>query len=132
MMMTGKPGCLALTACSSSRPDSPGMRISETRTCGVLFSSASIASRALEKLLVARFSRASAFSNTQRIDSSSSTIQIGFICLSHTAPLALPCWTTADVSWQWYQYPEVRTSRPADAFDHTHMLLHEGLRQSQP
>ena len=32
-----------------------------------------------EKLRVARFSRANAFSSTQRIDSSSSTIQIGFI-----------------------------------------------------
>jgi hypothetical protein len=38
-----------------------------------------MASRALEKLCVARFSRARAFSRTQRIDSSSSTIQIGFI-----------------------------------------------------
>ena len=43
---------------------------------------ASIASRALEKLRVANSSRASAFSSTQRMDLSSSTIQIGFIVLS--------------------------------------------------
>ena len=79
MTMTGKPGCCALTNCKSSSPDSPGMRISETSTWGVEVLSASTVSLTLAKLRVARFSRARAFSSTQRIDSSSSTIQIGFI-----------------------------------------------------
>ena len=35
MTITGKPGCCAFTNCKSSSPDSPGIRISETRTWGV-------------------------------------------------------------------------------------------------
>jgi hypothetical protein len=54
-------GVLALMVCSSSRPEAPGMRMSDTSTCGVPFCRAAIASRALEKLCVARFSRARAF-----------------------------------------------------------------------
>ena len=92
IMMTGKPGKRDLTVCSNSRPEAPGMRMSETSTCGVSSSSAAMASRALAKLLVARFSRARAFSSTQRIDSSSSTIQIGFISV------CVPQW----ISWVGY------------------------------
>jgi hypothetical protein len=73
-------GMLFLDGCSRSRPDSPGMRMSDTSTCGVSLSKRGqrVASVG-EKLRVARFSRARAFSSTQRIDASSSTIQIGFM-----------------------------------------------------
>jgi hypothetical protein len=55
------------------------MRISETRTSGESPESASSASCAEEKELNAMPSRLSAFSITQRIDRSSSTIQTGFM-----------------------------------------------------
>src|SRR5258707_662872 len=54
------------------------MRISLTTTRGVSVSSASSASRAEENVRCAMLSRASAFSNTQRIERSSSTIHTGF------------------------------------------------------
>ena len=83
MMMTGKPGCLALTFSKSSRPEPPGIRISLTRICGpsssALLSSAAKTSRELEKLRVGSCSRNRAFSKTNRMDWSSSTIQIGFM-----------------------------------------------------
>src|SRR5471032_1356690 len=136
MIITGKPGKRDLTSCSKSSPESPGMRMSDTSTCGVSTSSAAIASRALEKLLVTRFSLASAFSSTQRIDSSSSTIQIGF--MSYVYPAIWIVYQGSGTGpagarlWQGQQDAEVRVSRPALAFDHAHVLLHEGLRQSQP
>ena len=34
MMMTGTAGCRVFTSCSSSRPDCPGIRMSESSTCG--------------------------------------------------------------------------------------------------
>ncbi len=88
--MTGRPGCRPRTFSSSCRPEPPGMRISLTRTCGPWWvgspaatsASASSTSRACVKLRVGRFSRASAFSRTKRIEGSSSTIQIGFMCSS--------------------------------------------------
>src|SRR5438046_7208181 len=73
--MTGTAGCRCLTACSSSSPESPGMRISETRTSGAPPESASSASCAEENELKAMPSRLSAFSITQRMERSSSTIQ---------------------------------------------------------
>ena len=83
MMMTGKPGSLALTFSSSSNPDPPGMRMSLTRICGPssspMLSSAASTSRGLEKLRLGRCSRSKAFSSTNRMDWSSSTIQIGFM-----------------------------------------------------
>ncbi len=79
MMMTGSPGTRSRTVCSNSSPEPPGMRMSDTSTCGLSWSSALAASRTFAKLRVAKFSRARAFSSTQRIDWSSSTIQIGFI-----------------------------------------------------
>ena len=60
-------------------PDCPGMRMSEIRTCGAPPASASSASRAVAKELNAMPSRLSAFSNTQRMERSSSTIQTGFM-----------------------------------------------------
>ena len=55
------------------------MRMSLTTTCGVSVLSAASASCAEAKVLNAMFSRVSAFSNTQRIERSSSMIQTGFI-----------------------------------------------------
>ena len=59
------------------------MRMSLTRICGpsasVATSSAANTSRGLVKLRVGRPSRSKAFSSTNRMDWSSSTIQIGFI-----------------------------------------------------
>src|SRR5882762_4231497 len=65
--MTGTAGCRCFTVCSSSSPESPGMRISETRTSGALPESASSASCAEENELKAMPSRLSAFSITQRL-----------------------------------------------------------------
>ena len=79
MMMTGTSGCRSLIFCSSSSPDPPGMRMSLTTTCGVDAPSAPSASCAEENILNAMSSRASAFSNTQRMERSSSMIQTGFM-----------------------------------------------------
>ena len=77
--MTGTAGWRCFTAFRSSRPDSPGIRISDTSTSGESSESASSASCAEENELKAMPSRLSAFSITQRIDRSSSTIQTGFM-----------------------------------------------------
>ena len=79
MMMTGSAGSLALTLASSSKPEPPGMRMSETSTCGLSSSSAASTSRALLKVRTGKPSRASAFSSTKRIEWSSSTTQMDFI-----------------------------------------------------
>ena len=79
MMITGRPGRRSLTLASSSIPEPPGMRMSDTSTCGAASSSAASTSRALVKLRTASPSRASAFSSTKRMEWSSSTIQIGFM-----------------------------------------------------
>jgi len=55
------------------------MRMSETRTCGGPLRKACSASSADENELKAMPSRPSAFSNTQRMERSSSTIQTGFM-----------------------------------------------------
>ena len=79
MMMTGRSRCLALIFASSSMPEPPGIRMSDTSTCGASSSSAASTSRALVKLRTTNSSRVSAFSSTKRIDWSSSTIQMGFM-----------------------------------------------------
>ena len=79
MMITGRVACSVFARCNSLSPDSPGMRISLTTTCGVSVSRATSASCAEGKVLNAIFSRVSAFSKTQRIERSSSMIQTGFI-----------------------------------------------------
>jgi hypothetical protein len=81
MMITGMPGKRVLTFCSNDNPDSPGMRMSETSTCGggAPASSVARASAAEPKLLKAISSRAKAFSKTQRMERSSSMIQTGFM-----------------------------------------------------
>ena len=65
-----------------SKPDSLGMRMSLTTTCGCSCSKALIASATDEKVLNSRSVRDRAFSKTQRIDLSSSIIQIGFMRFS--------------------------------------------------
>ena len=82
MMMTGICGCRSFTLLKSAMPDSPGMRMSDTSTCGSLTASACITSYAVANVLYGMPSRASAFSRTQRIERSSSTI--------HTALLPSP------------------------------------------
>ena len=68
MMMTGSSRCLALILLSRSIPEPPGMRMSETSTCGSSSSSAASTSRELVKLRTANSSRVRAFSSTKRID----------------------------------------------------------------
>ncbi len=79
MMMTGRPGRRSLTLLSRSMPEPPGMRMSDTSTCGSSSLSAISTSRGLVKLRTGSSSRASAFSSTNRMDWSSSTIQMGFM-----------------------------------------------------
>ena len=68
MMMTGSSLCLALILLSSSMPEPPGMRMSETSTCGSSSSSAASTSREFVKLRTANSSRVNAFSSTNRMD----------------------------------------------------------------
>ncbi len=81
MMITGSCGWAAFTFCSRSRPDSPGMRMSESITAGgwLVCSRVSSASLAELKLRKGMSSRLSAFSRTQRMERSSSMIQTLFI-----------------------------------------------------
>ncbi len=80
MTITGTAGWRCFTALSSSSPERPGMRMSDTSTSGESSSdSASSASCAEENELYAMPSRLSAFSITQRMERSSSTIQTGFM-----------------------------------------------------
>ncbi len=44
MMMTGRCGYCSFTLLSSTSPDSPGMRMSDTITCGWVWASACITS----------------------------------------------------------------------------------------
>ena len=80
-MMTGSCGYRVLARCNSPSPDSPGMRMSETSTFGGsgAVSRAVSASLADAKLRYEMFSRLRAFSITQRMERSSSTIQTVFI-----------------------------------------------------
>src|SRR4051812_27508582 len=116
MMMTGRPGRRSFTLVSSSMPEPPGMRMSDTSTCGASSSRAASTSFGLVKLRTAKSSRASAFSSTKRMDWSSSTIQMGFIRYLR----------------QRDHDPEDRLAGHAVAFDHALVLLHERLRQREP
>src|SRR5690349_6673388 len=122
MMMTGKLACSAFARCSSSSPDSPGMRMSLTMTWGVSVSSAAIASCADENVLNAMSSRVSAFSNTQRIERSSSMIQTGFITSSSCRRRLV----------HRQQDGEYGVAGRALAMDDAGVLVHESLRQSKP
>ena len=75
MMMTGTLGRRSFSACSSSRPDTPGMRMSDSTALGWLRSSSRSASLAELKVMHGISSRSSAFSSTQRMERSSSMIQ---------------------------------------------------------
>ncbi|CFN80240.1 Uncharacterised protein [Bordetella pertussis] len=88
MTITGSPGLRSLIWRSSSSPSPPGMRMSDTSTDGTSAASACRTSAAREKLRVAMPARARAFSSTQRIAWSSSTIQTGFIKVG--APSVIP------------------------------------------
>ena len=80
--MTGISGYFCFISARKSSPEPLGMRMSLTTTCGCSWFSAFSASGTDEKVLNSKSVRASAFSNTQRIDLSSSKIQIGFILFS--------------------------------------------------
>ena len=84
MMMTGMCGKRALIFESSDSPDSPGMRMSDTSTRGggPASSSAASTSAAELKLRQGISSRVRAFSRTQRIERSSSTIQTAFMSVA--------------------------------------------------
>src|SRR5262245_45810916 len=116
MMRAGRSGKRCFTFCSRASPEVPGMRMSETSTWGApLESRASIASFACAKVLKGMPSRASAFSNTQRMERSSSMTQTGLI----------------DPSAKRQHYAETGPSRLAFALDHALVLLDEGLRKRQ-
>src|SRR5574343_348621 len=124
MMMTGSAGSRALTLASSSSPEPPGMRMSDTSTCGVSSSRAASMSRALLKLRTGSPSRARAFSSTKRIEWSSSTTQMDFIrFLGRAGGLV--------TSGQWQCDSEVRQARLALAIDHALVLLGDRLRERE-
>src|SRR6185437_8605585 len=79
MMMTGVDGSRAWSCFMNSRPEVPGMRMSLSTTCGVSSPNRSSAWRAFSNVRCAMPSRASAFSNTQRIERSSSITQTGLV-----------------------------------------------------
>src|SRR5512145_3260117 len=108
-------------------PEPPGMRMSDTSTCGSSSSIAASTSRGLVKLRTARSSRASAFSSTNRMDWSSSTIQMGFMPCLWLGPL-----TRTFDSGQRYHDLEKCLARLTHAFNHALVLLHESLRQCEP
>src|SRR4249919_2106113 len=131
MMMTGSSRCLALILLSKSMPEPPGMRMSETSTCGSSSSSAARTSRGLVKLRTTNSSRVSAFSSTKRIDWSSSTIQMGFMrsdALRTSAREAVEEATSGEGNHDL----EDRAAGFAFEFDSAMVLLNEGLRQCEP
>src|SRR5438094_720225 len=163
MMITGRPGYFCLANWSSSSPPfwvaPPGMRMSVTSTWGLSRSSAASASWALLYVWHGRLSRARVFSSTQRIDWSSSTIQIGFIGLRWGVPLGPAGGATlsfearlaslmemsrnrwlpqlrkqADkrVLGQRQKDREFGSSRTRIPFDQAFVLLYKGLGQRKP
>ncbi|MNZ27474.1 hypothetical protein D3C78_446930 [compost metagenome] len=74
MMMTGRRGCCSRICASRSRPLVPGMRMSEMITSGCWRARRPITPSALSKLWVVMPSCCRAFSRTQRMERSSSTI----------------------------------------------------------
>ena len=120
MMITGMCGRRSCSLLAAGRCRlAPGMRMSDTSTCGASSSSARRHSAAEANARTSKPSRASAFSSTQRIDWSSSTIQTAFMCSS-------------SLQAKRQQDAEVGASWLALAFDQAAVLLHEGLCQSQP
>ena len=135
MMMTGRPGWRALTCVQQVEARArPACGCRDTSTCGVVVvERRHHVARVARSCAPASFSRASAFSSTQRIDWSSSTIQIGFM-VSASLRLSLRRDRVRRRVRQGsgISDPEIRAARPALAFDHAQVLLHEGLRQRQP
>ena len=98
MMMTGVEGSFSFSCCMNSSPLMPGMRMSLTTTCGVSSESLSMASCAALKVRCGIPSRSSAFSNTHRIERSSSMIQTGFMASSR-AFIACRCASAPAEGW---------------------------------
>src|SRR5262245_40978184 len=126
MMITGSSGCFCFTLCNTSRPEVPGIRISDTSTCGVSLSSAVSASCASPKVLNGMPSRVSAFSNTQRIERSSSITHTGFI----GSPVQISVFRLR-LARERQHDPEHRPPRLAVALDRAVVVLHERLRQRE-
>src|SRR3954468_1548712 len=124
MTITGTAGWRSLTVWRSCSPEGPGIRMSETSTWGGPLLNASRASDAEGNERKAIPSRARAFSNTHRIERSSSTIQTGFIGFQLDAALR--------ASAQWQQDCEHGAAGTALAFDHSAVVLYERLRKRQP
>src|SRR4051812_3269773 len=139
MMMTGSWGWRCFTLWSNSRPELPGMRMSETSTCGQPVVSSSMASCARANVLNGMPSRVSAFSNTHRMDRSSSTTHTGFIYASgkrrrdgrHSL-----FWGVGSAAYpvlvQRQHDAKACSPRLAVDFDHAFVMMNERLRQSQP
>src|SRR5437870_9341204 len=98
-------------------PLTPGIRISEISTCGVSASSAVSTSWACAKARQGRLALASARSSTQRIERSSSTIQIGFML---------------HASSQRQKNPKIGAPWSAFEVDRAAVLVNELLRDRQP
>src|SRR5689334_6312086 len=126
--MTGICGWCALISESRLRPEPPGIRMSLTTTSGSDCPSAATASGALENDRYGIPSRAIAFSSTQRIERSSSTIHTAFMLdLSGVRAAA------RKTRVQRQQHGETGVLGLAFAFDGAVMLGHEclGNRQSE-
>src|SRR5215831_5398943 len=142
MMITGTSGKRCFTSLSSASPDSPGMRMSETSTCGRLCSSACCTSFAVAKVRYAMPSRSSAFSSTQRIERSSSTIHTGFngsprkgcwwpLACMRIEPRSLTL-RAGTAGFQRQEDGEHRAPGNALAFDRSVVLRDESLGDRQP
>src|SRR5258706_1990518 len=124
--MTGICGWFALISDSRLSPAPPGIRMSRTTTSGSDWPSAATASGTLENDRYGIPSRAIAFSRTQRIERSSSTIQTAFIIeLSDIRTI------TRETGVQRQQHGETGVSGNAFALDCAVMLCYECLRNRQ-
>src|SRR5688572_28986907 len=111
------------------------MRMSLTTTCGASSSSAASASRADANVLNAMFSRVSAFSNTHRIERSSSMIHTGFTAAPRCAFLQnrRVCSSFSIVLFgDRQQDRKNRVTRSAFESDGAVVLRYEVLRECQP
>jgi hypothetical protein len=79
IMMTGSIGWRCLICFSSASPSIPGMRISDSSTSGVLVVRASSTSLPLSNVVQLKPAPVSARSSTQRMELSSSTIQLSLV-----------------------------------------------------
>jgi hypothetical protein len=124
-------GNASLTSCSSSRPDSPGMRMSDTSTCGTWPRRVRQRLAGRAKLLAGNSSRPSAFSSTQRMERSSSMIQTGFMVFFSHLVITVRCMTSTE---SLAPAADARSGAPGPLahFDGAVMLLDETLGDGQP